>query len=191
MSRAMLNITRALTPLRREIGRLAKDQRGVSAVEFALLAPLMITVYLGGVEVSQAVSIDRKVSLSARAVADLVSQGTTITNAEMDNIKTAAKTVVSPFPTGQLKVTVSSVKIDADKKAKVEWSDALNTSARPKDQDVTLPAGLTVANTWIIWAEVEYAYTPAVGYVLTGTMKLSDQIYMRPRLQDSVGRTAS
>ena len=45
--------------------RFARDQRGVSAVEFALVAPLMITLYLGCVEISQGVGVDRKVTLTA------------------------------------------------------------------------------------------------------------------------------
>ena len=38
--------------LRDRLTRLAGDERGVSAVEFALLLPVMLTLYLGGVEVS-------------------------------------------------------------------------------------------------------------------------------------------
>jgi hypothetical protein len=37
-----------------------------------------------------------------------------------------------------------------------------------------------------VLGEASYAYTPPVGYVLTGTMSLSDKIYMRPRLSASV-----
>ena len=174
--------------MRRWLCAFRRDQRGVSAVEFAMLLPLMLTLYLGGVEISQAVTVDRKVSLAARAVADLVAQGTTISNAEMTNILNAAKAVTAPFPDSNLKVTVSSVKIDANRKATIEWSDALNTAPRPKDQTVTIPAGLTVPNTWIIWAEVQYGYTPTIGYVITGTINLTDQIFMRPRNQDRVCR---
>ena len=64
---------------RRPIRRLLRDKRGVSAVEFAMLLPLMVTLYLGGVEVSQAVAIDRKVTLVARSLGDLVAQATTVT----------------------------------------------------------------------------------------------------------------
>ena len=54
-----------LARARRPIRRLLRDKRGISAVEFAMLLPLMVTLYLGGVEVSQAVAIDRKVTLVA------------------------------------------------------------------------------------------------------------------------------
>jgi hypothetical protein len=56
---------------------------------------------------------------------------------------------------------------------------------------VTLPAALNVANSNVIWSEVRYDYVPTIGYVLTGTVNLFDQIYMRPRLADSVTRTNS
>ena len=55
-------MTRALFTL----SRLARDRRGVSAVEFALVAPLMIGLYLGCVEISDGVAADRKVTLTAR-----------------------------------------------------------------------------------------------------------------------------
>jgi Flp pilus assembly protein TadG len=180
--------SRRLSSIVRLLADFVHDRRAVSAVEFAMLLPLMMTLYLGGVEVSQAVSVDRKVSLTARAVADLVAQGTNISNTEMSNILNAAKAVAAPFPSNSLKVKVSSVKIDANKKATVEWSDALNTSAYAKDKQVTIPAGLSIANSYIIWAEVEYSYTPVIGYVITGTVKLADQIFMRPRIQDKVCR---
>jgi Flp pilus assembly protein TadG len=176
--------------LMQRLGGMARDERGIAAVEFAMLLPLMLTLYLGGVEVSQAVAIDRKVSLVARAVGDLVSQGTTITDTEMTNILNAATAVNSPFPVANLKVTVSSIKIDANKKATVQWSDGLNTTARPVDQTVTLPAGVLIANTTLIWAEAAYNYKPVIGYVITGSMNLTDQIYLRPRLQDTVCRKA-
>ena len=54
---------------------------------------------------------------------------------------------------------------------------------------MTLPAALNVPNTSLIWSEVQYTYKPVIGYVVTGTLTLKDQIYMRPRLSDAVTRT--
>jgi Flp pilus assembly protein TadG len=184
-----LHIAVLVARTRRPIRRLLRDKRGVSAVEFAMLLPLMVTLYLGGVEVSQAVAIDRKVTLLARSLADLVAQTTTVTNADMANILAATTAIIVPYSDSKLKVTVSSVTIDANGVAKVAWSDTKNGTARAAGTTVTLPPALNTASSSLIWAESEYAYTPAIGYVITGTMNLKDQIYMRPRLSDTVART--
>ncbi|MBI4274052.1 MAG: pilus assembly protein [Rhizobiales bacterium] len=177
--------------LTRKIRDLKRDQRGVSAVEFAMLLPLMVTLYLGGVEVSQGISADRKVSLTARTLSDLVSQYSSINNAGMTNILNASTTVISPFPSSSLKATVSLVTIDANSKATIAWSDTLNGTARSKGSTVTLPAALVVPNTSLVWSEIAYSYKPTIGYVITGTMTLKDQLYMRPRLSDTISRTAT
>jgi hypothetical protein len=38
---------------------------------------------------------------------------------------------------------------------------------------------------------VQYTYKPVIGYVISGTLTLKDQIYMRPRLSEDVKRTAT
>jgi Flp pilus assembly protein TadG len=90
----------------------ARVERGVSTVEFALILPLMVTLYLGGVEVSQGLTIDRKVTLVARTVADLAAQAQTIANSDMTNILNASTAVLLPYSIDKTKVTVSQVKID-------------------------------------------------------------------------------
>jgi len=167
----------------------ARDRRGVSAVEFAMLLPLMVTLYLGAVEISQGVGVDRKVTLTTRTVADLASQVSSINYADMTNVLNASSSVIAPFDATKLKVTVSEVKIDASNLATIAWSDTLpGGTARAVGSTVILPQALNVANTYLIWGEVSYSYKPAIGYVVTGTLNLSDQIYMRPRISDSVSR---
>jgi Flp pilus assembly protein TadG len=178
-----------LARARRSVRRLARDERGISAVEFAMLLPLMVTLYLGGVEVSQAVAVDRKVTLVSRTLGDLVAQATNVTTSDMTNIMAASAAIVVPYSDAKLTITVSSVKIDSAGVAKIAWSDTKNGTARTVGTTVTLPTALNMANSTLIWAEAQYAYTPAIGYVITGTMNLKDQIYMRPRLSDCVTRT--
>jgi Flp pilus assembly protein TadG len=181
----------AFRRLSERLQRFVNDPRGVSAVEFAMLLPLMLTLYLGGVEISQGVSIDRKVTLTTRTIADLASQVASINNASMTNMLNATTAVMSPYSTANLKVTVSSVTIDANGVAKIAWSDTFQGTKRAVGSTVTLPAALNVANTSLIWSEVSYSYTPTIGYVVTGTLNLNDQIWMRPRLSDTVVRVNS
>jgi Flp pilus assembly protein TadG len=176
---------------RRSLRRFLADKRGVSAVEFAMLLPLMVTLYLGGVEVSQGVAVDRKMTLVARTLADLTAQATSVSDSDMSNIKAAATAVVAPFDDTKLGFTISSVIIDDQKVAKIKWSDNRNGTVRKPGDVVTVSDTLKESTTYpiyLIWAETKYAYTPTVGYVITGTMNLTDQIYMRPRQSDCVLR---
>lgn len=168
--------------------RFAVDRRGVTAVEFAMLLPLMLMLYFGAVEISQGVSIDRKVTLTTRTIADLSSQIATINNSEMTNILNATASVMTPYPTTSLKVVISEVYTDSNGVSKVEWSDTLNGTNRAVGSTVTLPPALKVNDSAMLWAEIQYAYKPTIGYVVTGTLTLSDQMFMRPRLSDKVAR---
>jgi Flp pilus assembly protein TadG len=177
--------------------RFAEDKRGVSAIEFAMLLPLMVTLYLGTVEISQGIAINRKVSITARTLADLAAQSQTLTNAQLQDLLKASSAVMTPYndsdPTkpARLGVTVTSVNIDAQGKATVAWSQTLNNGPTHSQGDaVTLPAAaLAVPNTSLVWSQAQYAYAPTFGYVLTQTINLHDQLYMRPRLSDSVTLT--
>jgi Flp pilus assembly protein TadG len=159
-------------------------------VEFALLLPVMLTLYLGGTEATQAITIKRKTTITTRAIGDLVGQASTINNAQMLNILGAAVSIISPYPTVDLKIVVSSVAIDGANNATIVWSDATaNATARTPGASVTLPTGLNAfPNTTLIWAESNYTYTPAVGYVITGDVNLHDHMYLRPRLVSKVCR---
>jgi Flp pilus assembly protein TadG len=187
----MTNLHKLTATLRGKAAALAQENSGLAAIEFAMLLPLMIVLFLGCAEVSQAVGIDRKVGLTTRTVSDLVAQVKSVSDTDMTNIMAAVTAVAAPYPTSNLRLKVSSITIDANKKATIAWGDAMNTSARQKGDVVTVPNGLLVANTTLIWAEATYNFTPTIGYVITGTLPLSDQIYMRPRLSDCVQRPPS
>jgi Flp pilus assembly protein TadG len=162
--------------------RFARNQRGVSAVEFALLAPLMIGLYLGSVEISDGIGIDRKVTLTAGAIANLTAQVSTISSSDMTDIMKAGTAIIQPYSTSPLKITVSCINIDGSKNAKVKWSETSNGTKRAVGSSVTLPAALSVANTQLLFSEVKYSYKPIVGYVITGTLALSENMYMSPRI---------
>jgi Flp pilus assembly protein TadG len=167
------------------IRRFSRDTRGVSAVEFALVLPLMLTLYLGSTEVSQAISASRKVTLVSRTVADLSSQNASISAASVTDILSASSVIVSPFAVANLKVTVTCVSVDSTGHATATWSKTLNGTARGAGSAVTLPGPLSVNSTSLLWSEVQYSYRPTIGYVITGTMTLKDQMYMRPRMSDN------
>lgn len=168
--------------------RFGRDRRGVSAVEFALVAPMMITLYFGCVEISDGVAVDRKVSLTAAALANLVAQSTSLSSNDMSNILDASSAIIQPYSSGNLKMTVSCVSIDANKNVTTKWTSTRNGGVATT---LSIPTDLKVPSTQLIAAQVSYAYTPIVGYTITGTLTLSDQMFMMPRISaPSLGSTS-
>lgn len=168
--------------------RVLRDTRGAAAIEMGLIAPAMISFMFGTAELATGVAVDRKVTITSRSLSDLVAQSTTISDSDMTNIFNAASSILTPYPTAPLTATVSAINIDANLNATVGWSSALNTSARAVGSTVTIPTGLKLANSQLIWAEVSYAFVPPVSRFITGTLTLSDQFFARPRQSSTICR---
>ena len=161
--------------------RKAGDTSGAAAVEFGIILPVILALYLGTAEVAQGVAVDRKVTITARALSDLVAQDVSINDTEMANIFSAATAIMTPYSISPLKAKVSAVSIDANGNATVRWSSAYNDVPRAADTPVTIPPALRVANSQVIWSEISYVYTPPVAKYISGTLTLSEQFFARPR----------
>jgi Flp pilus assembly protein TadG len=165
------------------------DVRAVAAVEFAIVLPFMLLLWVGGVELGDALAIGVKVSETAHTVADLVSRNQCVTDTSLGTILGASVPTIAPYASGNATITVSEVSTDANGKASVTWSSALNGTPRPVNQPMTLPAALgtpSPANASLILGEVTYRYTPNLGYVISGTVPISDSYYLFPRVSSSV-----
>ena len=168
--------------------RFLRDKRGVSAVEFALMLPLMLTLYIGSVEVGDGYAISFKSTLAARTVTNLASQYISINNSDMSNILGAASTVLTPYPTSSAVVTLSEITTNAQGVGKIVWSDSLNGTARTAGATITLPSTLQTANITILFGEVTYPYIPSMGYVLIGTINIYENFYFYPRMTTTIAR---
>jgi Flp pilus assembly protein TadG len=170
------------------------DTRAVAAVEFAIVLPFMLLLWVGGVELGDALSISVKVSETAHTVADLVSRNECVTASSLSTILGASATTIAPYAAGNAAITVSEVSTDANGKATVTWSSALNATPRPVNQQMTLPAALgnpSPANASLILGEVTYQYTPNLGYAISGTVPISDSYYLFPRVSSAVQNPCS
>ena len=172
------------------------DRSGLAAVEFAMVFPIMVALYYGVVEYSSAISVDRKATQVARTLSDLTSQSQTVGDADLKSFGQAAKAIMTPYPGAPLVSYITEVYIDSSSgAARVQWSKELvidgagnvtiaGTPPHTPGSTVTLPSTLSVAKgTFVVWSEVRYTYTPAIGYMLAKTgITFRDVSYTRPRL---------
>jgi Flp pilus assembly protein TadG len=172
---------------RAAIAGFFEDRSGIAATEFAVIVPIMLVMFFGTVEFSSGVAVDRKVSLVARAMANLTSQGATASAADLTNFYVAGTLIMAPYATPNM--TISELYIDPlSGNARVQWSQGASprsvssTYPIPSSLIATTPKGVIIPNQYVILAEVNTVYVPAVGYVMAPSgVTLSDVAYAIPR----------
>lgn len=184
---------RTAIPLRTVIGsysgslrRFARDRDAVSAIEFAIILPVMLLLYIGGVELGDGLQIQFKVTETARTISDLASQYIIIQSSDMSNILAATSSVIAPYSASNMTMTVSEVTTNSQGQATITWSCSLNGTPHTVGATVILPTNLQTPNISLIWGEVTYPYTPPMGYVVSGTINLYQSNYFYPRLVNSI-----
>ena len=170
--------------------RMLSDQKGVAAVEFALLLPFLLLLYLGGVELLQGILIQRQATLTATTVANIVGQYTSISaSTQMPDILNAAVQIFAPNAPANATVVVSLITIDSSGNATVTWSQASKGSGRAKGP-ITVPSTLDIPSTTLLFSETTYAYTPVIDFIHMGTKNLYASIYMVPRASTTINLTS-
>lgn len=168
--------------------RMLRSCSGVAAVEFALISPLLIAMFFGLYELSNALECRTDVINMANNTADLAAQSVSLSNSDVSNIFDAASSVLYPYTSSGVKIVISSVVDDGHGHATVAWSDTRNGSARAVGSSVNVPAGVLPSNGSVILAEVTYPYSSPTTVEITGRITMSATAYALPRLSTQVAR---
>jgi Flp pilus assembly protein TadG len=179
------------------VKRFASDKRGVAAVEFVFIAPLIIVLWLGTTEISLLIEVNKKVGRSASVIGDLIAQTDSIAVADLDDVLKIGASVLQPYNRDKPKITVSSVYVDTALVAKIKWSrrgrdttfgpgEAVNSTV------ANFPANLKIADTYLIMVKSDLNYYPITNtaYVpgtrpkagVAAAWPMSETYYLRPRL---------
>ena len=162
--------------------RFRKDQSGLAAVEFALVAPVMILLYCGLAELTLAMMAERQAAHSASVVGDLVAQTTQMNATQMSDIFSVGVAIMKPFPAAALSFRVTSVKADVNGVPKVVWSQGHGLGAMTAGATVaSFPANLLAPGDSVIEADVSYSYASPIMQVLPHAITYADTFYLKPR----------
>ncbi len=169
--------------------KMLKAREGLAAVEFAFIAPVMIILFFGVVELSAAVNCKTRVTSVASTAADLVAQETIVSPGDMSNVFAALNAIIFPYPSDAAKIVISSIVYKTSTTGTVEWSDQQNATRRSPGSVVTVPAGLLSTGGSVILAEITYLYASPTTQILTGTVTMTGKFYAHPRRSAKVLHT--
>jgi Flp pilus assembly protein TadG len=174
--------------IRARLADLLRCRSGIGAVEFALIAPFLFGLYLGGTEISMAVTINRKVEHTASTINDLVTQAQTLSQADLQGIYRISTSLMAPYSATGLKIRVTSVRIDSTGVAKVDWSCPTTGMAKlAAGARYTLPSQFSaLRDRYILVSETRFPYSPLTTYGMIGAIEMGGTSYLDPRIGSNV-----
>ena len=185
------------------IGKLAQDERGVAAVEFALILPFLLLLFLGTIEASSLITVDRRVNVISGTVGDLVARTdptVPLTVSGLNDYFQASEGIIFPYDAGDLKQVVTVIQVATDGTATVSWSCGYNGGVKLTAGSTYTPptSGLGYWNSmkgiaqpptgqgYVVASETWYEYLPLLGLVFTEEMDLHRTSYYLPRYDGAI-----
>lgn len=186
--------------MQRSLCAWSRNERGAAAVEFAFIAPIVSTMFIGAVELSQVLTVDRRAAQVATTMADLVARtNASISQSNMTDIMKVGGFIMLPYRSSALETTVRNVTSSPSSATttKQSWYCTYNSNGGGTNTCAcnvtayTLPTGLVSTNDSVVVAEVRYFYTPLLfDMILKNTLTksgssytLSKKGYAKPRSQ--------
>lgn len=189
-----------------DLRRLAGDRSGTALVEFAVLLPVLLTLFIGSYETSNLLLAYMKLEAAAETAADLVGQvpvNTILVTSgssngwDFDNITNAVQQVMTPFPTASLKVSYASITYNTGS-AVINWhyetagATAITIGALPGGATATtMGTASSGSNDSLVAVKVVYSYTSPLSSYFNTDYVLTEWAYNRPRYVSCVPYASS
>jgi Flp pilus assembly protein TadG len=167
----------------------AASTRGIAAVEFAMVIPVLLILLLATFDGGRAIAIYMKVRSATYTLGAVTNQYSIIQSTDMTSIVGATALVLQPYSSAPIIVRISQLSMNSSGQTTVSWSYSLNGTALTQGSSVTIPTSFAPTNNatcgsypcYLILAQVSYAFSPSFNYFTTGTITLSDNLYVTPR----------
>ena len=190
------SMTNKLLAAPKRLGTFVRDNRGSVSVEFAFIMPLLITLYLGTMEISEGIEINKKVGRAASTIGDLMTQEKQVTLATVKDILKIGKSQLQPYDRSVPSFTVVGIDIDTTGKATVAWSqkmtgDSYTTPLTKGAVYASLPAKIKIADTFVVEITSTLEYLPLTSWSIKknkgsgptsyAAVDMKETYYFRPR----------
>lgn len=172
--------------------RLGRDIRGVGGVEFALIAPLLLSLYITSFELTIGLSVSKRVTRTASTIADLVTQQSSVTKDFLATMKNVTNGIFAPYQPQNLAMKITGIALDSSGNPTVAWSWD-QSGARPYSNGsaVNVPTDMRAPSTFLVRAEVSVThqllmFMPGIMPSSLQTITLRREFYYRQRVGTNI-----
>ena len=187
-----------ISGIAQKLRAFGRHKDGAAAVEFALVVPIMLTLYFGTMEFSQAIEVNKKAGRASSLVADLVAQQAVISQSEIIAIAKIAAATLQPYNRDEPIVEVVGIQITdtATPKALVAWSQRVTggsgSSFLAVGTEISIPGELKIRNSFLVRGGLTVDYFPITTYTTNTSTKgrkgiaMGENYYLRPRTSPTI-----
>lgn len=174
----------------RILRRIRSDRGGTSGIEFALIAPVIILMFLGGVTMFDLVRSYQRMTEANSIVADMLSRQTSVDTAFLDKMGGFFTNLqMDKSAPGALRI--SSV-LKKNKSFSVAWTKTSGTAALLPSQTLSTAVLPDISDgDSVLYVEGVISYTPLSQIFGLGSVKYSGSSVIRPRFIAAVAYTAN
>ncbi len=165
------------------------DEDGIAAIEFAIIAPIMIIMYFGLAEMASAISIDRRISHGTNVAGDMATQQPEILLTDIEEIVSASLRVMNIPDISRVSMDIESFILPAaDQPPESRGRIRVNASAGNfTNFDATsLDTKILSANSGVVVTRVTYQYSPLKLRYFDTDITLNETFMLKPRRSDAV-----
>lgn len=168
------------------IRAVARNESGVVLIEFAMVAPFLILLFLGGFNLASGMVLARKAATAAHAIADLSAQPTIVSRGSLDEIISVKEAIAAPMQLNATLSRVTQVRTNDGGQGKVIWSYAKEGTALVANRPYNLPTDFQLANVTYVITDLEYEYRYQGNFVGMVPMPLSEHVIVLPRQSQDI-----
>jgi Flp pilus assembly protein TadG len=187
----------------RRVSSLLRDRRGVAAVEFAFIAPVLLSLYFVTMEVSQGIETNKKVGRIASMVADLVTQQPEVSTSNLDAIMRIGAAIIQPYGRTRPDIEITGIRMSDEENPRplVVWSRRLNggsfSAGVAAGTEAPVPDQLRIRNTFLVQVASSLDYRPVITWAADNKARIGlasafdriamrEQYFLRPRMSQQI-----
>ena len=153
---------------------------GVAAMEAAMIFPLLLTLFMGVLDLGSGILAAQKAITASQVSADLIGRHEVVSDEEIDEAVEAAGMAMAPYSSAvELGVDIVSLEFNGDGTSDVLWRRTQNMS--PNEKAVNSAYSLGAEGEGIVAVTVQFTFEPVFVGFLFDNMEFTEVAFVRGR----------